>query len=181
MRGAGSAVAGIEPCDANSPAAHAELVKHPVDGADKRPRRLAKIDVTDRTGPPRLRCNIREKPRLLRTADCQSRGASRKRSEAVEFGAAKLPCRCHFFAATAAAHRASVERHRILARADDEVTRGVRHRRRAHSAAPRDEAGRRSFASCSCSQRSWCSFAQLRSTSPVPMASNAPSMPSVPM
>src|SRR5256885_2347872 len=80
------------------------------------PRRLAKIDVTDRPGPPRLRCNIREKPRLLRTADCQSRRASRKRPEAVEFGAAKLPCRCHFFAATAAAHRASVERHRILAR-----------------------------------------------------------------
>src|SRR5262245_38350865 len=33
----------------------------------------------------------------------------------------------------------------------------------------------------SSSQRMWCSLAQLRSTVPLPMASNAPSMPIVPM
>ncbi len=111
------------------------------------PRGLAKIGVTDRTGPPILRRNIREKRRLLRAADGQSRRASRQSSEAVEFGAAKLPRGRHFFAATAAAHRASVERHRILARADNDVTRGACHRRRAHSAGAAPPTGWRSFAS----------------------------------
>src|ERR1700723_2896171 len=38
-----------------------------------------------------------------------------------------------------------------------------------------------SLASLRASQRLWCSLAQLRSTSPVPIASNAPSIPSVPI
>src|SRR4051794_17462717 len=53
--------------------------------------------------------------------------------EAIEFRAAKLPRGRHFFSATATTHRVRVERHRVFARADDDVTRGARQGRRAHS------------------------------------------------
>ncbi len=69
-----------------------------------------------------------EQWRFLRAGDGERRTASRGGAEALELGAAQLPPFRHIGAAASAAHGASVERHRVVARADQDVARPFSHR-----------------------------------------------------
>src|SRR4029450_2751225 len=56
---------------------------------------------------------------------------SGKRSEPIKFRATELPRGRHPFAAAAAANSVGVERHRVFARADQDITGGIGHASRA--------------------------------------------------
>src|SRR5215472_13420894 len=70
---------------------------------------------------------FRKQRRLLGAAHDQRLPASRRGAECFELGAAELARGRHLGAATAAPHGRAVERHRVFARADQDVWRPIGH------------------------------------------------------
>src|SRR6266446_1735463 len=70
---------------------------------------------------------FRKQRRLLGAAHDQRRAAGRRRAEFFEFGAAELARGQDFGTATALPYGRAVERHRVFARADQDVWRPVGH------------------------------------------------------
>ena len=65
--------------------------------------------------------------RFLGAADRERRAGSGGGAEALELGATELARGRHLAAAAGALERAEIERHRVLARADQDVARPVGH------------------------------------------------------
>ncbi len=94
-------------------------------GVLRPPGGLANVDVAD-VGAAGL-CQFREQRCFLRAAHDQRRFARGRCAEFFEFRPAELARGQDIGAATAAFHRGAVERHRVLARADQDVWRPIGH------------------------------------------------------
>src|SRR5262245_49717719 len=84
---------------------------------------LADVGVSD----VRATGHFRKQRRLLGAAHDQRLAAGRRGAEFFEFGPAELARGCHLSAATATPHGGAVERHRVFARADQDVWRPIGH------------------------------------------------------